>query len=47
MYRRAGDPSPGAAAAVAGRALAERLGVPFHFASPEVPDDRLPRWREL
>ncbi|MCW2883970.1 MAG: hypothetical protein JWL58_832 [Streptosporangiaceae bacterium] len=28
-----------------GRALAERLGVPFHFASPEKPDFA-PRWWE-
>ncbi|MFA1545413.1 hypothetical protein [Actinomadura chokoriensis] len=27
-----------------GRALAERLGVPFHFASPDAPDDLAPRW---
>ncbi|WP_406448968.1 nucleotidyltransferase domain-containing protein [Streptomyces sp. NBC_00876] len=27
-----------------GRELGERFGVPFHFASPEVPDDSLPRW---
>jgi hypothetical protein len=27
-----------------GRALAERLSVPFHFASPETPDDEAPRW---
>ncbi|WP_331728707.1 hypothetical protein [Streptomyces sp. NBC_00158] len=38
---------PGAAAAAAGRALAEHLDVPFHFASPDVPDDGLPRWREV
>jgi hypothetical protein len=31
-------------AASAGRALAQRLGVPFHFASPEKPDDEQPRW---
>ncbi|MER6348744.1 hypothetical protein ACWC10_04595 [Streptomyces sp. NPDC001595] len=35
-----------AAAAEAGRALAGRLGVPFHFASPDVPDDEAPRRRE-
>jgi hypothetical protein len=28
-----------------GRALAERFGVPFHFASPDRPDDDAPRWR--
>lgn len=27
-----------------GQALAERFGVPFHFASPETPDDEAPRW---
>jgi hypothetical protein len=27
-----------------GRALADRLGVPFHFASPDQPDLDLPRW---
>lgn len=31
-------------AATMGRALAERLGVPFHFASPDSPDSDLPRW---
>ncbi|MCC0097588.1 hypothetical protein K7B10_22945 [Streptomyces flavotricini] len=36
------------AAAVAtrsGTALAEHLGVPFHFASPDHPDDTAPRRR--
>ncbi|MGW1323390.1 hypothetical protein ACWD64_12740 [Streptomyces antibioticus] len=28
-----------------GRALAAHLGVPFHFASPDTPDDEAPRWR--
>lgn len=28
-----------------GRALAEQLGVPFHFAGPDRPDDDAPRWR--
>ncbi|MEU9002497.1 hypothetical protein [Streptomyces sp. NPDC048551] len=28
----------------AGRALAARLAVPFHFASPDTPDDEAPRW---
>ncbi|XUL85756.1 hypothetical protein ACQ86D_02815 [Streptomyces galilaeus] len=28
-----------------GRALAERFGVPFHFAGPDRPDDEAPRWR--
>ncbi|WP_369142850.1 hypothetical protein [Streptomyces sp. R44] len=34
-----------AAAAAAGRALAEHLAVPFHFGSPDTPDDEAPRWR--
>ncbi|MBW8801871.1 MAG: hypothetical protein JF597_52585 [Streptomyces sp.] len=29
-----------------GRALAQHFGVPFHFASPDTPDDEAPRWRE-
>ncbi|GAA1642617.1 hypothetical protein [Actinoplanes couchii] len=41
--------SPGHPSAVAaersGRALAEHLGVPFHFGSPDQPDDEAPRWR--
>ncbi|MFH8684983.1 hypothetical protein [Streptomyces lydicus] len=28
-----------------GSALAARLSVPFHFASPDTPDDEAPRWR--
>lgn len=47
VYHRSDGPPPGAAAAAAGRALAEHLQVPFHFASPDVPDDALPRWREV
>jgi hypothetical protein len=49
--RHLGDEEPAArhpAAVVAGRvgrALADRLSVPFHFASPEAPDDQAPRWR--
>lgn len=42
---RPGGPPPGTAAAQAGRALADCLKVPFHFASPDVPDDEAPRWR--
>lgn len=34
-----------AAADRAGRALAAHLAVPFHFASPDTPDDQAPRWR--
>ncbi|MFD9355659.1 hypothetical protein [Streptomyces sp. NPDC060031] len=33
------------AATDAGRSLADHLGVPFHFASPDTPDDEAPRWR--
>ncbi|MFD7452658.1 hypothetical protein [Kitasatospora sp. NPDC059827] len=33
------------AAERAGRALAAHLSVPFHFASPDTPDDEAPRWR--
>ncbi|MEX2981549.1 hypothetical protein [Streptomyces sp. C36] len=32
-------------AATTGTALAERFGVPFHFAGPDAPDDEAPRWR--
>uniref|UniRef100_A0AAU2K3Y6 Uncharacterized protein n=1 Tax=Streptomyces sp. NBC_00049 TaxID=2903617 RepID=A0AAU2K3Y6_9ACTN len=32
------------AAERAGGALAAHLGVPFHFASPDTPDDEAPRW---
>ncbi|GAA4871851.1 hypothetical protein [Kitasatospora terrestris] len=32
------------AAQRAGRALAEHLGVPFRFTSPDDPDDEAPRW---
>ncbi|MFF8599930.1 hypothetical protein ACF065_25790 [Streptomyces sp. NPDC015232] len=39
--------TPGRAAADAGRVLADHLGVPFHFASPDLPDDDAPRWRAL
>ncbi|MFD4658880.1 hypothetical protein ACFWP2_24985 [Kitasatospora sp. NPDC058444] len=40
-----GRPVCAVAAERAGRALAEHLSVPFHFASPETPDDDAPRWR--
>ncbi|MFJ2825858.1 hypothetical protein ACIO7M_32825 [Streptomyces toxytricini] len=33
------------AAERAGRALADHLSVPFHFASPDTPDDEAPRWQ--
>ncbi|NNN31458.1 hypothetical protein HLK59_14005 [Streptomyces sp. S3(2020)] len=45
-HRRDGDP-PNAVAAGAGRDLADHLGVPFHFGSPDVPDDEAPRWRTV
>ncbi|QIQ07007.1 hypothetical protein [Streptomyces liangshanensis] len=32
------------AAETAGGALAAHLSVPFHFASPDTPDDEAPRW---
>ncbi|WP_239134904.1 hypothetical protein [Streptomyces sp. SID12488] len=32
-------------ALLVGTALAARFGVPFHFASPDKPDDEAPRWR--
>ncbi|MEU6212268.1 hypothetical protein ABZ891_20515 [Streptomyces sp. NPDC047023] len=42
----AGRRHPAAVAAErAGSALAARLSVPFHFASPDTPDDGAPRWR--
>ncbi|MEU5099925.1 hypothetical protein [Streptomyces sp. NPDC020996] len=47
FYRRHGGSPHGVAAAEAGRALAAHLGVPFHFASPDVPDDVAPRWRTV
>ncbi|HEX5540043.1 MAG TPA: hypothetical protein VFX60_00530 [Micromonospora sp.] len=38
-------PWPEAAEALEkGQAVADSIGVPFHFASPGVPDDELPRW---
>ncbi|MGW4034404.1 hypothetical protein ACWEFL_34780 [Streptomyces sp. NPDC004838] len=47
VRHRTGEPPPGTAAADAGRALAHYLGVPFHFYSPDVPDDEAPRWRTV
>ncbi|MEU6774962.1 hypothetical protein [Streptomyces sp. NPDC046759] len=47
VHHRAGGPRPAPAAAEAGRAVADHLGVPFRFASPDVPDDRAPRWRRV
>ncbi|MGW4601432.1 hypothetical protein ACWEOA_40110 [Streptomyces sp. NPDC004457] len=40
VCRRRGGPPPATAAAEAGRAPAGHLGVPFHFASPDVPRRR-------
>ncbi|MEV6757517.1 hypothetical protein [Streptomyces sp. NPDC051214] len=45
VIHRSPDRSPASAATQAGQALADHLGVPFHFASPDTPDDRAPRWR--
>ncbi|MET8894014.1 hypothetical protein [Streptomyces albogriseolus] len=42
VHHRSDGPPPGAAAAEAGRTLADHLGVPFYFSSPEVPDDGPP-----
>ena len=40
-----GDLHPSAVVAdKAGRGLAAHLAVPFHFGSPQVPDDDVPRW---
>ncbi|MCX5396768.1 hypothetical protein [Streptomyces sp. NBC_00102] len=40
-----GHAQPSAAAAERfGRPLAAHLSVPFHFASPDAPDDEAPRW---
>ncbi|WP_406280903.1 hypothetical protein [Embleya sp. NBC_00896] len=33
-------------AGASGRALAELFDIPFHFASPDTPDDEAPRWRD-
>ncbi len=45
VYHRSDGRSPETAAGEAGRALADHLRVPFHFPSPDVPDDQAPRWR--
>ncbi|MEV6740082.1 hypothetical protein AB0N14_25300 [Streptomyces sp. NPDC051104] len=47
VHRRPGGSLPGTAAGEAGQALADHLKVPFHFASPNVPDDEAPRWRTV
>ncbi|WP_431960912.1 hypothetical protein [Actinacidiphila sp. bgisy160] len=44
--RGAGRRHPSAEAADrSGRVLASALAVPFHFASPDTPDDQAPRLR--
>jgi hypothetical protein len=45
VHYRHDEAPPSTVAAEAGRALADHLGVPFHFSSPDVPDDTAPRWR--
>ncbi|MET8811903.1 hypothetical protein ABZW47_07860 [Streptomyces sp. NPDC004549] len=45
IHHRRDAPSPATRATEAGSALAAHLDVPFHFASPDVPDDEAPRWR--
>lgn len=47
VYRGRDGAPPGGAATKAGQALASHLGVPFPFASPNVPDDDAPRWRTV
>ncbi|WP_234440701.1 hypothetical protein [Streptomyces rimosus] len=47
VHHRPGGPAPGTTAAEAGRSLADSLRVPFHFASPDTPDDEAPRWRTV
>ncbi|MEV6165859.1 hypothetical protein AB0L71_28875 [Streptomyces sp. NPDC052052] len=46
VRRRPGGRPPGPTAAAAGAALAHRLEVPFHFTSPDIPDDEAPLRRE-
>ncbi|WP_236239452.1 hypothetical protein [Streptomyces sp. CC228A] len=45
VHRRSDGPPLGVTATEAGQALADHLCVPFHFASPDLPDDDAPRWR--
>ncbi|MCM1940375.1 hypothetical protein NC239_19420 [Streptomyces sp. G3] len=47
VYHRSDGSPPGVTAAEAGRALAGHLQVPFHFASPDVPNEDAPRWRAV
>ncbi|MBG0569356.1 hypothetical protein [Actinoplanes aureus] len=45
LFTREVPPWPEAQQAIEqGQAIAQHFGVPFHFASPEKPDDDLPRW---
>ncbi|MFC8509517.1 hypothetical protein ACFU3J_06510 [Streptomyces sp. NPDC057411] len=45
-FYRSPDARPlGRVAAEVGRGLADHLGVPLHFASPDVPDGGAPRRR--
>jgi hypothetical protein len=45
LFRGEVPPWPEAAEALAkGEATARSIGVPFYFASPDAPDDGLPRW---
>jgi hypothetical protein len=46
-YHHSDGSPPGVAIARVGRELADHLGVPFHFVSPDVPDDEAPRWRTV
>ncbi|MFF4548351.1 hypothetical protein [Streptomyces sp. NPDC001435] len=46
VYHRARAPA-GAGRPQGRTGLAHYLGVPFHFASPDVPDDEAPRWRTV
>ncbi|WP_242488742.1 hypothetical protein [Streptomyces sp. DSM 110735] len=45
IHHRRDAPAPATRATEAVSALAAHLDVPFHFASPDVPDDEAPRWR--
>ncbi|GAA3020277.1 hypothetical protein JCM13580A_63320 [Streptomyces drozdowiczii] len=48
VYDRSdGTPPPDVVAAEADQALVDHLRVPFHFASPDVPDDNAPRWTTI
>nr|WP_222110097.1 hypothetical protein [Streptomyces cupreus] len=47
VYHHSDGLPPGTRAEEAGKALAHHLKVPFHFPSPDAPDDQAPRWRSL